>query len=214
MVKTIDARGLQCPLPVIETKKALESMDKGIIEVLTDNFVAVQNLLKMVKQKGLEASFEKQDDDNYRVSIAVGESAPVVQKSADMNEAGREHEKQAPKQTRCSFGDYVAVFSSERMGQGDDELGRILMKGFLYALTELEELPSKILLYNSGARLSVEGSDSLEDLRLLESQGVEILTCGTCLNYYGLADRLAVGSATNMYVIAETMAGAGKILSP
>ena len=100
------------------------------------------------------------------------------------------------------------------MGEGNEQLGKALMKGFIYALTELEKLPKTILLYNGGAKLSVEGSDSLEDLKLLESQGVEILTCGTCLNFYEISDKLSVGSVTNMYAIAEIMRKASKIIKP
>ncbi len=106
------------------------------------------------------------------------------------------------------------MLSSDQMGGGNEELGRILMKGFVYALTQLEELPETVLLYNGGARLSVEGSQSLEDLKNLEAQGVEILTCGTCLNYYELSDKLKVGSVTNMYEIAEKMAGARLVIRP
>ena len=88
------------------------------------------------------------------------------------------------------------------------------MKGFLFAVSQLPKLPKTILFYNGGAKLTVEGSDSLEDLKKMEAQGVEILTCGTCLNHYGLTDSLKVGEVTNMYVIAETMAGAAKIVKP
>ena len=106
------------------------------------------------------------------------------------------------------------MLSSDQMGGGNEELGRILMKGFVYALTQLEELPETVLLYNGGAKLSVEGSQSLEDLKNLEAQGVEILTCGTCLNFYELADKLKVGSVTNMYEIAERMSGARLVIRP
>ena len=88
------------------------------------------------------------------------------------------------------------------------------MKGFLFAVGQLPELPKTILFYNGGARLTTEGSDSLEDLKKMEAQGVEILTCGTCLNFYGLTDKLAVGSVTNMYTIVEKLAGAGKVIKP
>ena len=106
------------------------------------------------------------------------------------------------------------MLSSDQMGGGNEELGRILMKGFVYALTQLEELPETVLLYNGGAKLSVEGSQSLEDLKNLEAQGVEILTCGTCLNFYELADKLKVGSVTNMYEIVEKMSGARLVIRP
>ena len=108
----------------------------------------------------------------------------------------------------------IVVIRSGKMGEGNDELGAVLMKGFIYALTELEELPETILLYNGGAPLSCEDSDSLEDLKTLEAQGVEIMTCGTCLNYYGLTDKLAVGTVTNMYAIAEKMSEADTIICP
>ena len=104
--------------------------------------------------------------------------------------------------------------ASDRMGEGNDELGKVLAKSFIFAVTQLEELPKTMLFYNGGATLTCEGSDCLEDLKSLEAQGVEIQTCGTCLDYYGLKEKLAVGSVTNMYSIVETMAGAAKILRP
>ena len=100
------------------------------------------------------------------------------------------------------------------MGEGNDELGKVLIKGFLYAITQLDTLPDTMLFYNGGATLTTEGSDSLEDLKSLEAQGVEIMTCGTCLNYYDLSDKLAVGSITNMYAIVETLSNADKIIKP
>ena len=108
----------------------------------------------------------------------------------------------------------VVVLGADHMGEGDDKLGKMLMKGFVYALTQLEELPQTILLFNSGAYLSCEGSDSVEDLKSMEAQGVEVMTCGTCLNHYGLTEKLAVGSVTNMYVIAQTMMEADHIVKP
>ena len=100
------------------------------------------------------------------------------------------------------------------MGSGNDELGKVLMKGFIYAVSQLDQLPKTILFYNGGATITTEGSASLEDLKNMEAQGVEIMTCGTCLDYYNLKDKLAVGTVTNMYSIVETMNGAAKILRP
>ena len=108
----------------------------------------------------------------------------------------------------------IVVVSSDRMGSGNDELGKVLMKGFLFAITQLDVLPRKMLFYNGGATLTAKGSDPLEHLKPLEAQGVEILTCGTCLDYYQLKDKLAVGTVTNMYSIVEAMAEAGKIIRP
>ena len=104
--------------------------------------------------------------------------------------------------------------SSGTMGDGDERLGATLLKGFLYALTELDTWPDTVLFYNSGAYLTTAGSESIDDLRRLEDAGVEILTCGTCLNHYGIADNLAVGGVTNMYSIVELMMAADSVLKP
>ena len=106
--------------------------------------------------------------------------------------------------------------TSEKLGDAEfnDELGKVLIKGFIFAVTQLDTLPKTMLFYNGGATLTTEDSDSLEDLKSLEAQGVEIMTCGTCLDYYGLKDKLAVGTVTNMYSIVETMAKAGRIVRP
>ena len=108
----------------------------------------------------------------------------------------------------------VAVISSNVMGNGDDELGKILIKGFIYALSQMETHPDTILFYNGGAKLTTEDSESLEDLKKMEEEGVEILTCGTCLKHYGLMEKLMVGKVTDMYTIAERMTGADKVIRP
>jgi selenium metabolism protein YedF len=205
MKKELDARGKACPIPVVETKKMLVGMNAGdTLEVTVDNYVAVQNLSKMASQKNIPISSLKVDESEYIVTLTLIEAE---QEASDMAEAV----ECIPDGIR---GDTVVVLSSDKMGEGDEKLGRTLMKGFIYALTELDILPKTILLYNNGAKLSVHGSDSLPDLKLLESQGVEILTCGTCLNFYGITEKLGVGSVTNMYVIAEKQMKASKIVRP
>ena len=123
----------------------------------------------------------------------------------------------APEEAACTpdnRDNTVVVIGTSCLGSGDDTLGATLMKGFLYALSQQERLPRTILFYNGGAKITTEGSVSIEDLKNMEAQGVEIRTCGTCLNYYGLTDKLAVGSVTNMYDIVETMTSAGKVIRP
>lgn len=216
MVKQIDARGKACPLPVIEAKRALEASPDGTkVEVLVDNEIAVQNLCKMAAQKHYEASGEKVQEGCYLVEILKGGSAGEDRK----DQSGPKKEEPGAQECGCepmrgTERGMVVVLSSDEMGQKDPVLGKILMKGFVYALTEQEQLPETVLLYNGGAWLSCEGSDSLEDLRRLEEQGVEILTCGTCLNHFGLSDRLAVGSVTNMYQIAQILTEARKVVRP
>ena len=114
----------------------------------------------------------------------------------------------------CGKPKTVAVISSDKMGGGSDELGGALMKAFVYALSQQETLPDTILCYNGGVKLTCEGSESLEDLKGMAERGVEILSCGTCLNYYDLKEKLAVGEVTNMYVIVEKMSGADRVVRP
>ena len=171
------------------------------MEILVDNEIAVQNLTKMAQQKGLVYSAEKLAEREYSVRFTVGETTPESEEKA---------EACAP-DTRT---DTVVVIASDQMGEGAEELGKTLLKAFVFSLTQQDKLPKTILFYNGGAHLTCEGSPMLEDLRALEAEGVEILTCGTCLNFYGLTEKLAVGGVTNMYVIAEKMLGAGNVVKP
>ena len=142
-----------------------------------------------------------------------GQSAGKQARQAALAQAGQSAEEQA--RQICAMparGPVVVAVGSAEMGNGDPRLGRILMKSFLYSLTQLEELPQTVLFFNGGVRMTTEGSESIEDLKALESQGVEILSCGTCLDFYGLKDKLLVGGITNMYVIAQKMAGAGNVV--
>ncbi len=201
MVK-VDARGDACPLPVVKAKKAVAELNgAGEVEILVDNEIAVQNLTKMAQQKGLVYRAEKLAEREYSVRFTVGETTP---------ESEEKTEACAP-DTRT---DTVVVIASDQMGEGAEELGKTLLKAFVFSLTQQDKLPKTILFYNGGAHLTCEGSPMLEDLRVLEAEGVEILTCGTCLNFYGLTEKLAVGGVTNMYVIAEKMLGAWNVVKP
>lgn len=200
----VDARGDACPIPVVKTKAAIAKLNgEGTVETLVDNETAVQNLTKMAHQKGYGVTSEKQNDRCYRVSM-------TVQEQEDNDNAP----EKALSQPMAQEQNTVVVISADHMGEGDDELGRTLLKGFIFALVTQEKRPRTILFYNGGARLTCEGSDSLEDLRALAEQGVELLTCGTCLNFYGLTDKLAVGGVTNMYEIVEKQMKATLVVRP
>lgn len=211
----LDERGKQCPLPVIEAKKALEKAAPGTwVEVVVDNEIAVQNLKKLADHKGLEASSEKVSGQELIVKIRSALKEEEDGKMAENQKEAEPEQEEITCQPDVRDKGMVATISSGLMGQGDEVLGKLLMKSFLYALTQQDRLPGTVLLYNGGAKLSCEGSDSLEDLKELEAQGVEILTCGTCLNHYGLGEKLAVGNATNMYEIVERMTKARLIVKP
>ena len=199
----VNAMGDQCPIPVVKTMKAIAAMtESGTLEIHVDYEVPVQNLTRFAKDRGLPVSSEKIDDKHYVVRMEV----------ADPKAASAKEE-----QPGCILdlrGDTVIAIASECMGNGADDLGATLMKGFLYAVSQQEELPRTILFYNSGAKLTAEGAATIEDLKSLEAQGVEILTCGTCANFFGLEGKQAVGSITNMYVIVEKLTSAAKVIRP
>lgn len=201
---TVNAIGDACPIPVVKTRKAMETI-KGseVVETLVDNEIAVENLKKMAGQMGYQVKDQKLEEGKYSVQIMVTEAEKTEKMQADICDC---------RPTAAS--DKVVVIRSNVMGEGDPELGKVLIKGFIYALSQQEDLPKTILFYNGGAYLTCEGSASLDDLKELELRGVRILTCGTCLNFYGLSEKLKVGEVTNMYEIAETMSKASLIVSP
>lgn len=206
---TLNECGKQCPIPVIETKKQIKKMNEGQqLEVFVDNLIAVQNLEKMAKQLKCKTRAEKKAEAKYQVIITLGENANEEVEKDDTNDYTCEIV--APKGKK----NVVVAIDSETMGRGDEALGHILMKGFIYALTEQEELPNTVILYNGGAFLSTRNVDTIKDLKLLEEQGVEIRTCGTCLNHFKIAEELKVGSASNMYEITEYFTNADKIIKP
>ena len=201
---TVNAIGDACPVPVVKTRKAMETI-KGaeVVETLVDNEIAVENLKKMAGQMGYQVKDQKLEEGKYSVQIMVTEAEKTENIQADICDC---------RPTAAS--DKVVVIRSNVMGEGDPELGKVLIKGFIYALSQQKELPKTILFYNGGACLTCEGSASLDDLKELEHRGVKILTCGTCLNFYGLSEKLKVGEVTNMYEIAATMSKASLIVSP
>lgn len=204
-MEQVDARGQACPLPVVRAKKALAAMDAGRLEVLVDNATAADNLESLARALKCTAHREDRDDGTFAVTLSKG--ADIV----DASQAALEAEPAAAFEGGAAS---VVVIASEFMGAGDDELGAVLMKGFVFALTQLDQLPSTVLLYNSGVKLACEGSASLEDLASLQRAGVEVMSCGTCLAHFGLTERLAVGEVTNMYAIVEKQAAATTVIRP
>lgn len=198
MGKEVDCRGLNCPQPVINTKKALEGIGEGTIVTIVDNEVAKENVRKLAQKMNAEVEIENKEGEFY-ITITKGS-----------------HDQQAevPKpQEQVSDGEFVILISNDKMGTGANKLGEILMKSYLYTLTEVEPRPKKLIFVNNGVKLNCEGSDSIENIQTLEKLGVEILSCGTCLDYYGLKDKLQVGSITNMYTIVESLHEASKTIT-
>lgn len=191
MIK-VDAIGQVCPVPIIMTKNALKDIEEGQVEVSVDNRISLENLEKMSREMGYDYSVEES-----------GEIFKIVINKMRESVEEREEEENT-----------VVVIDSLHMGKGDVELGRILMKGFIYTLSEMETLPKTILFYNEGVKLVIDGAESLQDLKTLEERGVEILSCGTCLNFYGITEKLGVGAITNMYTIIERQMKATRVIKP
>ncbi|OLS03411.1 sulfurtransferase-like selenium metabolism protein YedF [Tissierella creatinophila] len=186
MNKEIDARAMDCPRPVIMTKKELDNLKEGSITTIVDNDVARENVSKLVASMGYNFNVEEKDGDFY---ININKDGEMV-----------EEVKEDKKLKNMTIG-----ISSDTMGSGDDTLGKILMKSFIYTVSETEPYPSTIVFYNGGVRLTVEGSEVIDELIALEGKGVEIISCGTCLDFLELKERLKVGSISNMYTIYEKL---------
>ncbi len=190
MKKTIDARGRACPEPVIMTKKALDSLDFGEVLAIVDNKAALENISRMVKTLNLESMVEEQDGSFY-INIVKDEL---------------QTEKENVR------GNTVVLVKGNVLGQGDDKLGGILMKGFMYTLTQIEGEIKTLIFLNSGVLLTTSGSELIEHIKQLETNGVEVLSCGTCLDFYGVTDKLEVGTVGNMYSIVEDMLHSSKVI--
>ena len=209
-MKTVNAMGEVCPVPIVMAKQAIRELNAAdTVEVLVDNPTSVENLTKMAVQMGYPVRSEKKAEGEYRVEMDVPAPENAAGEGAvTENPAGRE-EIPVP-----AAGKTVVVVASDRMGNGDDELGTVLIKAFTFALTQQDALPDTMLFYNGGAKLTCEGSPVLEDLKKLEESGVEILTCGTCLGFYEMKEKLAVGGVSNMYEIVEKQMSASRIIRP
>lgn len=199
MNKEIDMRGKPCPVPVIQTKKALESTKGGTIVTIVDNDVAKENISKLVKSMNLKAEIKEAKGDFYI----------EIYKEGDMQiSEGLEFPSKNPKSE-----DLVILITKDTLGEGNRELGEVLMKGYIYTLTEASKMPRRLLFLNAGVRLTVEGSSVIDHLRKLEEKGVEIVSCGTCLDFYKVKNQLLVGGIGNMYDIVEKSNAAKKTIT-
>ena len=200
MKRVIDARGLACPQPVVLTSKAIAETDQVV--TIVDNKVAVENVTRLARSKGFSVEVSEKPDGIYLTLSKHGEPAALA--VADSPAVSRQPAKAA--------GPTVLFVSSDCLGVGPAELGERLMGVFFHTLTEIARKPDVIIFINSGVKLTVGGSRAVDDLKALAVQGIDILACGTCLNYYELTAKLGVGRVSNMYDIAESLLGAGKVV--
>lgn len=198
----VDARGQACPLPVINTKKALESIEEGVVEVTVDDLAPKENVIKFANSVNCKVEIVREEGKETTIKITKEKDIKIDIKDEDIN---------------CDLPvvdkGYVVSIMSNKMGNGNDELGGVLIKSYLFALTETQPLPKAILFLNGGVELTTINDATVENIKMLEDKGVEILSCGTCLDYYGLKESLKVGSITNMYTIIEKMNDCSKVIT-
>lgn len=185
--KKLDCTGLDCPMPVIKAKQFLEENENILLDVLVDNDVAVQNLERLAKSLSLNA-ISRKDADNFVVSIEKKENISA------------EESKKVMAQERQTM-----LIKTNILGYGNDELGATLMKGFIFSLTQSKPFPEKIMFLNSGVKLTTENEETIKNLKVLEDNGTQILSCGACLDFYNLKEKVQVGKIGNMYDIVDSL---------
>jgi selenium metabolism protein YedF len=201
-MQEVDGKGLLCPQPLILTRKALKNCLPGeTLKIECDNRTAFQNILTYLKDQSLEPK-GAETGDIFQIEVINQVVQSYQEVGSGSIDAGL-----------CSSA-YVVVVSSERMGDGDPQLGTILMKGFLNALNEQPLLPTHLVFYNSGVKMATSESGVSSSLKQLEEMGVEILICGACVDFYAIKDQLCVGKISNMFTITETMAKTGHVVRP
>ncbi len=194
MKKTIDARGLACPQPVILTKKAIEAGEADLLEIIVDNEAANENVSRLVQKSGLEVKGSKEKEGDFFLYVPLKDSVKIEDFDAN------EYPCPVPQ-----AGGKVIFIRTDKIGLGDNELGAKLMQAFVYTLTELDNKPAKILFMNAGVSLCLNDYPAIDHLKTLAANGCELLVCGTCLDWLGVKDKLAVGRVSNMYDIAGAM---------
>lgn len=202
-IVTVDARGLVCPMPVVKAKKALESLIAGQVVITVDNQIARDNVEKFAKNLNLPVNIVSEEG-NFILSII---------KEGGIALAAPEAQTQVATLPERSGDNTAVLVLSDKIGGPSAELGEALSKSFFYALTECSSIPRTIILMNGAVNFACSGSDVLASLRTLAHQGVEIMACGTCLDYLQLEEDLEVGQVSNMFSIIEKLLAADKVIT-
>jgi selenium metabolism protein YedF len=202
---TLDCTGLPCPQPVLRTKETLEQ-GAVLIDVLVDNEASRNNVVRYAQNQGCQVEVADLREGHFRITIDLAiNQTDQTNKLPDQQKNSCE----VPGKLRL-----VYVISSDSMGRGDDELGWALLQTYIQTIKDVQPLPEKIIFYNSGVKQVTIESGALEALKHLQAQGVEILACGTCLDFFKLKSAIKVGQISNMYDIMSSMTNADKIVSP
>lgn len=203
-MRIVDTRGQLCPAPLIMAKRALKTISQGeSFVILTDNITSFNNLNHFLRDNNTNFEYVREEE-GWKITVKKVAANTPETKPEDYCVPVPHFEK----------GDYDVVISSDKMGEGDDDLGKVLITNFIKALKDLDKLPRRIIFYNSGVKLVANTSAQIEDLSQLEKMGVEIILCATCVNHYNIGSVLGAGTLSNMFTIAESLATASKIIKP
>ena len=190
-MKIIDCRNMACPAPVISVKKMLEEV--ADLKVLLDDGAPRENVTRFARNRGFQVS-EEQDGNDWAITITAGNAITTTSEATAMK------------------GNRVLLITSDRLGDGPEELGKLLIKNFIHTLLETQEYPTQMFFMNTGVLLTTEGSDVYEALEKLQGMGVEVLSCGLCLDFFGLKEKQRVGGTTNMLTTAESLLTATQVI--
>ncbi len=209
-MKAVDCRGLNCPEPVLRAKKAIQESIAGDIEVIVDNQTARENVLRFVKSQGRETRWQEKDG-SYHITISEGKTAAAI--GRDVTTGAAENVTCRAEGNKGDRENPVLFISTNELGVGSSELGRMLMRNFIYTLTKTDHFPHAIVFMNSGVKLCIEGSPVIDEIGELEDNGVLTLVCGTCLDYFELKDQHKVGRVSNMYDISDLLLAAERVIT-
>jgi len=207
MNKIINAKGKNCPMPVIMAKKEIDEGNNNFT-VEVDNNIAVQNLQKLANSQGFITELE---EDNKIFKVCFSNTSDVVNREEVCEECNEILDKLVEK--KATLGSWSVFIGKDIIGAGNEELGKSLMKMYFYTISEGEDFPKSVLFMNDGVKVPTLNEQAIEHLRDLENKGVEILVCGACLNFYGLEEKLKVGKISNMYDITNQMKEASKVIT-
>lgn len=205
-VLVVDARGLSCPQPVLETKRVIDEQLSDHFRVLVDTETSRENVSRFARNKGFHVEVRENGQEQFEIDIR--------RTGADSEPEAEEPLMPCPVTDASTRARNVVYVANDCMGRGDDELGQKLMRGFLRTWIDTEPKPWRMIFINSGVRLTTIDDEAVDAVAMLQERGVEVLSCGTCLQFFGLEDKLRVGKVTNMYEVIESMNSATKVISP
>ncbi|MDX9815811.1 MAG: sulfurtransferase-like selenium metabolism protein YedF [Smithellaceae bacterium] len=201
-IRIVNATGLVCPQPVVLAKEAIEKNEQ--VKVIVDNETALENVRRLGTKMGCTVETQAKAGGLFEILLTRQGGTPVPSENVTV----------ACKTAPAAARPFVIVCAEDKMGRGNDELGSVLIRAFMHTIAGQAEKPDVMIFYNTGVKLALQGSETLDDIKELSAAGVEILVCGTCLNYFEVKDKLGVGVVSNMYDIAQTMSRASRLLTP